>query len=68
MNPTGSGLLADAHGLVRQKQQWLMAEVLPQLRLPAVCPPAEAAQALQTQGRFDLVLLAVAIRGGQSRS
>lgn len=57
MNPAGSVLLADDHGLVRHGLQLLIAEVLPQLRVQLAGSLAEAVQALQTQGRFDLVLL-----------
>ena len=57
MNPAGSILLADDHGLVRHGLQLLIAEVLPQWRVQLACSLAETVQALQTLGRFDLVLL-----------
>jgi len=57
MNPAGSVLLADDHGLVRHGLQLLIAEVLPQLRVQLAGSLAEAVKALQSQGRFDLVLL-----------
>ncbi len=57
MNPHGSILLADDHGLVRHGLQLLIAEVLPQLRVQLAGSLAETLQALQTAGRFDLVLL-----------
>ena len=57
LNPAGSILLADDHGLVRHGLQLLIAEVLPQLRVQLAGSLAEAVQALQTQRRFDLVLL-----------
>jgi DNA-binding NarL/FixJ family response regulator len=56
-NPHGSILLADDHGLVRHGLQLLIAEVLPQLRVQLAGSLAETVQALQTSGRFDLVLL-----------
>jgi DNA-binding NarL/FixJ family response regulator len=55
--PHGSVLLADDHGLVRHGLQLLIAEVLPQLRVQLSGSLAEAVLALQTAGRFDLVLL-----------
>ncbi|MBA4174998.1 MAG: hypothetical protein C0505_00320 [Leptothrix sp. (in: Bacteria)] len=61
MNPAGSILLADDHGLRRHGQQLLVAEVLPQLRVQRSSSPAETAQALQTLGRFDLVLLGLTL-------
>lgn len=57
MHPHGSVLLADDHGLVRHGLQLLIAEVLPQLRVQLAGSLAETVQALQTAGRFDLVLL-----------
>jgi DNA-binding NarL/FixJ family response regulator len=57
MNPHGSLLLADDHGLVRHGLQLLLAEVLPQLRVQLAGSLAETEQLLQTAGRFDLVLL-----------
>lgn len=57
MNPHGSLLLADDHGLVRHGLQLLLAEVLPQLRVQLAGSLAETVQVLQTAGRFDLVLL-----------
>jgi CheY-like chemotaxis protein len=57
MNPAGSVLLADDHDLVRHGLQLLIAEVLPQLRVQLASSLAETVQALQTLGRFDLVLL-----------
>jgi DNA-binding NarL/FixJ family response regulator len=57
MHPNGSILLADDHGLVRHGLQLLIAEVLPQLRVQLASSLAETLQALQTAGRFDLVLL-----------
>ncbi|MBP6764794.1 MAG: response regulator transcription factor [Rubrivivax sp.] len=56
-HPHGSILLADDHGLVRHGLQLLIAEVLPQLRVQLAGSLAETVQALQTAGRFDLVLL-----------
>ena len=56
-NPAGSVLLANDHGLVRHGLQLLIAEVLPQLRVQLAGSLAEAVQALQSLGRFDLVLL-----------
>jgi DNA-binding NarL/FixJ family response regulator len=57
MHPHGSLLLADDHGLVRHGLQLLIGEVLPQLRVQLAGSLAETVQALQTAGRFDLVLL-----------
>jgi DNA-binding NarL/FixJ family response regulator len=57
MNPHGSILLADDHGLVRHGLQLLIAEVLPHLRVQLAGSLAETVQSLQTAGRFDLVLL-----------
>jgi DNA-binding NarL/FixJ family response regulator len=57
MNPHGSLLLADDHGLVRHGLQLLLADVLPQLRVQLAGSLAETIQQLQTAGRFDLVLL-----------
>lgn len=57
MSPHGSILLADDHGLVRHGLQLLIAEVMPQLRVQLAGSLAETVQALQTAGRFDLVLL-----------
>ena len=57
MNPHGSLLLADDHGLVRHGLQLLLADVLPQLRVQLAGSLAETVQLLQTAGRFDLVLL-----------
>lgn len=57
MNPHGSVLLADDHGLVRHGLQLLIAEVLPALRVQLAGTLAETVQTLQTAGRFDLVLL-----------
>ena len=57
MNPHGSLLLADDHGLVRHGLQLLLAEVLPQLRVQLASSLAETLEALATAGRFDLVLL-----------
>jgi DNA-binding NarL/FixJ family response regulator len=57
MNPHGSLLLADDHGLVRHGLQLLLADVLPQLRVQLAGSLAETVQVLQTAGRFDLVLL-----------
>ena len=56
-NPHGSILLADDHGLVRHGLQLLIAEVLPQLRVQLAGSLADTVAALQTAGRFDLVLL-----------
>lgn len=56
-SPHGSVLLADDHGLVRHGLQLLIAEVLPRLRVQLAGSLAETLQALQTAGRFDLVLL-----------
>jgi DNA-binding NarL/FixJ family response regulator len=56
-HPHGSVLLADDHGLVRHGLQLLLAEVLPQLRVQLTGSLAETVQALQSAGRFDLVLL-----------
>jgi DNA-binding NarL/FixJ family response regulator len=42
MNPAGSVLLADDHGLVRHGLQLLIAEVLPQLRVQLAGSLAEA--------------------------
>ncbi len=56
-NPAGSVLLADDHGLVRHGLQLLIAEVMPQLRVQLAGSLAETLQALQSAGRFDLVLL-----------
>jgi DNA-binding NarL/FixJ family response regulator len=55
--PHGSLLLADDHGLVRHGLQLLIAEVLPQLRVTLAGSLAETLAALQSAGRFDLVLL-----------
>jgi DNA-binding NarL/FixJ family response regulator len=57
MNPHGSLLLADDHGLVRHGLQLLLAEVLPHLRVQLAGSLAETVHLLQTAGRFDLVLL-----------
>ncbi len=57
MNPHGSLLLADDHGLVRHGLQLLLADVLPQLRVQLASSLAETVHLLQTAGRFDLVLL-----------
>lgn len=57
MNPAGSILLADDHGLVRHGLQLLIAEGLTHLRVQLAGSLAETVQALQTLGRFDLVLL-----------
>ena len=57
MNPHGSLLLADDHGLVRHGLQLLLAEVLPHLRVQLAASLAETVHLLQTAGRFDLVLL-----------
>jgi DNA-binding NarL/FixJ family response regulator len=57
MNPHGSLLLADDHGLVRHGLQLLLAEVLPHLRVQLASSLAETVHLLQTAGRFDLVLL-----------
>ncbi len=57
INPHGSILLADDHGLVRHGLQLLIAEVLPQLRVQLAGSLAETVATLQSAGRFDLVLL-----------
>lgn len=57
MNPHGSILLADDHGLVRHGLQLLIADVLPQLRVQLAGSLAETVSTLQSAGRFDLVLL-----------
>lgn len=57
MNPHGSILLADDHGLVRHGLQLLIADVLPQLRVQLAGSLAETVATLQSAGRFDLVLL-----------
>ena len=57
MNPHGSLLLADDHGLVRHGLQLLLADVLPHLRVQLASSLAETVHLLQTAGRFDLVLL-----------
>jgi DNA-binding NarL/FixJ family response regulator len=57
MNPNGSILLADDHGLVRHGLQLLIAEVLPQLRVRLAGSLAETVELLQSAAHFDLVLL-----------
>ena len=57
INPHGSILLADDHGLVRHGLQLLIADVLPQLRVQLAGSLAETVATLQSAGRFDLVLL-----------
>ena len=57
MNPHGSLLLADDHGLVRHGLQLLLAEILPHLRVQLAGSLAETVQLLQSAARFDLVLL-----------
>jgi DNA-binding NarL/FixJ family response regulator len=57
MNPHGSILLADDHGLVRHGLQLLIAEVLPNLRVRLAGSLAETLQTLQSTARYDLVLL-----------
>ena len=67
MNPAGSVLLVDDHGLVRHGLQLLIGKLLSQLRVQLAGSLAEAVQALQTQNRFDFVLPARA-ENGQGRA